>query len=577
MYFCNLRICDKEKIMRVQSISNPFLKIASGVYSSKISNNYLFKPVYDTVSFTAKDKKLLSAEEGKAAADKLRTSTSGYRASLNDKFNDKFVYSMTNAVIKDMNDRNQDATIIGGDTREATKKYAPVIRNLFLNNGINVHVPQLNHKNKNEISPVASPVLAVATREFEVPLGLLLTASHNPWEDGGYNFLTDEAAVADDTKTRPIADNLENITAKGITDKYNGKKGVSIPFDPYETYKKYIEENNLIDFENIRNGGIDIYYEDFGGTGKYYFPRLMKDHGIELKGMLSSKTEGPNPTEKNLKNLSEELKKSDNPLKIGLATDGDSDRFGVVDEKGNFISAPDVIMLCAYHLITNKGMNNGTIIKNHATSDKIDAMADYLNNNGYNIDVEQTPVGFKYLGGKMLELENTDKPAIVTGEESGGLTIRGHIPEKDGFVAISTILDLVATEKRPISEILSDLKEKSGSDFVTNCINMKFSTDIEKDNAVKSFYPYFNGEETEIAGMNIDYEKTYENDSKLREYKQGGDGMKIYFDNGSSLLIRKSGTEPVLRLYIDAADNESYDKLEKFAVDRTVNLGGSKK
>lgn len=563
--------------MRIQSINSPFSRLAVGVFTPKVTNKFLFKPVYDTVSFTARDKNLLSAQEGEAASNKLKTSTSGYRAALDDKFNDKFVYSMTNAVVKDMNRRNQDTTIIGGDTREATKRYAPVIRNIFLSNGIDVHVPQLNKGDKNEISPVASPVLALATKEFGVPLGILLTASHNPWQDGGYNFLTDEASVADDTKTRPIADNLALITKEGMVDKYQRARGIAFPFDPYELYNKYIEEHQLIDFDNIRNGGIDIFYEDFGGTGGYYFPRLMKDHGIEIKETLSSKTEGPNPTAGNLKNLAKEVKKSDNPLRIGLATDGDSDRFGIVDENGKFISTPDVIMLSAYHLIKNKGMTQGTIVKNQATSDKIDTMVEHFNKKGCDIDVEQTPVGFKYLGGKMIELEHTSKPAIVVGEESGGLTIRGHIPEKDGFVAISTILDLMATEKRPISEILNDINAEIGGDHVTNCINMKFATDDKKDNAVSSFTPYFDGEKTEIAGMNIDYEKTYEIDAKLRKYKPNGDGLKIYLENGSSVLIRKSGTEPVLRLYIDATDQDSYDKLEDFLVGKTVKLGGAKK
>jgi len=153
---------------------------------------------FDTVSFTARDEKLLSADEGMLAAKKLKTSTSGYRAKLGDKFNDKFVYSMTNAVANKIQEEGQLWTVVAGDTRKATKKYAPVISEILKDRGITVLTPQLDGAGKDEISPVASPILALITKQYDIPLSVLLTASHNPWDDGGYNFLTDEGAVADD-------------------------------------------------------------------------------------------------------------------------------------------------------------------------------------------------------------------------------------------------------------------------------------------------------------------------------------------------------------------------------------------
>ena len=564
--------------MRVNGISNAYLGLGiNRLNSLNVSKKMVFAPVTDSVSFKARDKQLLSAQEGKKAADKLRTSTSGYRGPLGGTFNDKFVYSLTNAVIKDMNDRDQKISMVAGDTREATQKYAPVIKNMFLQNGIDVIVPQLKPSLTDKISPVASPVLALATKKQGIPLSVLLTASHNPWQDGGYNFLTDEGAVADDTKTKPIANNLEEITKKGTVEKHEGRTGRVHRFNPYKMYKNYLEEKKLINFDKIREAKIDIFYEDFGGTGKYYFPKLMKDNGIEIKKVLSSKTEGPNPTKGNLKNLSQEVIYSENPLRIGLATDGDSDRFGVIDENGKFINASDVILLASYHLIKNRGMTEGTIIKNHATSEKIDLLAKYFNEKGCNIDVEQTPVGFKYLGGKMLELEGTPKEAIVTGEESGGLTVRGHIPEKDGFVALSTLLELVATEKKPIGKILASINEKLGGDFVSECMNFKFETEQEKENAVDSFKEYYNGNKTQIAGINIDYDRTYDINEKLAEYKKGGDGMKFYLEDGSAVIIRKSGTEPVMRIYVDASNQENFDKITKQLSSDTGKMGGVKK
>ena len=292
--------------MRVQSI-NSFINVNKINYVG-LKPYSISTPITDTVTFRARDKQLLSAQEGEKAANKLKTATAGYRGEFGADFNDKFVYSLTNAVIQDMNDREQKISMVAGDTREATKKYAPVIRDMFTQNGIDVLVPQLKPSLTNKVDPVASPVLALATRNMGVPMSVLLTASHNPWKDGGYNFLTDTAMVADDSKVRPIAEKMAELTRLGEVPKYQGKAGKIIKFNPYEMYKQHLEDNGIIDFAKIREMDIDIFYEDFGGTGSYYFPKLLKDNGIPVKKVLSSKTEGPNPTKNNLMNLSLDIK-----------------------------------------------------------------------------------------------------------------------------------------------------------------------------------------------------------------------------------------------------------------------------
>lgn len=561
--------------MRVQSI-NSFVNVRRVNYVG-LKPYSLNVPISDTVSFRARDKRLLSPNEGEKAANKLKTATAGYRGVYGGDFNDKLIYSLTNALVQDMNVRDQQVSMVAGDTREATKKYAPFIRDMMALNGIDVVVPQLKPSFTDKISPVASPVLALATRNMGIPMSVLLTASHNPWSDGGYNFLTDTGMVADDSKVRPIAQKMEEMTRIGEVPKRQGRAGKTVKFNPYEMYKQHLEDNKIIDFAKIREMDIDIIYEDFGGTGGYYFPKLLKDNGIPVQKVLSSKTEGPNPTRNNLMNLSLEVTKSKNPFRIGLATDGDSDRFGVVDENGNFINSSDVILLATYHLVKNKGMTEGTVIKNQSTSEKIDLLVDKFNQQGCNIEVEQTPVGFKYLGGKMIELMGTPKEAIIVGEESGGLTVRGHIPEKDGFVAISTMLELMATEKKPIGEILRGINEELGGDFVSECHNFKFSTEEEKLLALDSFEKYLTGEETQIAGLEIDYERTEEINKKLAEYKKGGDGIKLYLEDGSAVIIRKSGTEPLLRIFVDASNRENFNAISSELATQVENMGGVKK
>ncbi len=551
----------------------PAITLMQGaIFSPKISGlnaPYRTKPMgMDTVSFEARSQKLLDTKEGAEAAEKLRTSTSGYRGTLGEDFSDKLVYTITQAAITYAKEMGADTVMIGGDTRQATEKYAPAIRDLFLEQGINVQMPILEDDRHRKHAPVASPVLAVATMKAKLPITVLLTASHNPWDEGGYNFLTDEGAVADGNVVDRLVETMKRTTHKGRIDKrHYGEKGKVSTFNPYEIYAKHIKENNLIDFANIAHAGIDIYYEDFGGTGGYYLPRMMQENGVQLSGVLHSRTKGPEPSDENAAKLKEAITKSTNPLKIGIMTDGDSDRFGIVDENGKFIPAADVLTLASYHLIKNKGMKQGTIIKNCATSDQLRALANYFNaQEGFDIDVEDTPVGFKYLGGKMLELEHTSKPAILAGEESGGFTIRGHIPEKDGFVAVSTILDLVATEGKPVSEILKEIKEKTATQNQrTVNIGISFPRTKEgyekQDKAVKGFEKYLEGAEDKLCGFEVDTERTKKYYKKMCAYKEGGDGLKIYLKDGSYALIRKSGTEPKIRIYVDTVNQEVYDTL----------------
>ncbi len=540
-------------------------------------------PVNDTVSFSPKSKSILSVYEAEMACAKLKSATSGYRDSTYRTFDDKLVNMMTASVALWLKEHGQKTIMLGGDTRPSTVKYAPIIADKLTEQGFDVLIPQLKDAKPNEISNIPSPLLALATKEHGLPLSILLTASHNPWEDGGYCFLADGGSIATEAITTPLADNLVKIAKQGSFDKPADKKGKLVAFDPYEFYKKFIGDKKFVDFKMIKDAGIEIYYEALCGTGGHYFPRLMKDNGIEVAEVLNTKTSKPEPDEKNLKTLAKKVTNSSAKLKIGLATDGDSDRFGIVDENGTFISAHDVVFLAAYHSIKNKGMTKGTIIKNHATTEQIERLADYFNAQGADIDVFSTPVGFKYLGKKMLELEHTDKPVIVAGEGSGGFTVRDHIPTKDGFVALLTMLELMAYEKKPLGEILETAKAQVGADYETEYVNvefakdgMQFAGDRGKDKTVRAFRNYFIGKHNTLAGYEIDFEKTYALEKGIKEQKPGGDGIKVCLKNGASALIRESGTEPVLRLIIDAKDKESFNNIKTFLVNRAESNGGVK-
>jgi phosphomannomutase len=266
----------------------------------------------------------------------------------------------------------------------------------------------------------------------------------------------------------------------------------------------------------------------------------------------SSGQEGPNPTEENLQQLKETVAANKKPgLVVGFSNDGDADRFGVIDEKGNFISTNDVLLLVSHHLADNKGIK-GAIVTSQSTSVQLDKIAEK-----HGLDVYETPVGFKYLGSDILKVRNEGSDILIAGEESGGLTVNGHIPEKDGIIALSLIMDLIATEKKPLSKIISDLKSDLGGFYEVQSISKKFDNDEAKNKIMKKaelmFDKAMNGDTDFFGTHKIDIEKSRACKQRMETYKPGGDGYKFILTDGSSVLMRKSGTEPMVRCRIEAA------------------------
>lgn len=518
----------------------------------------------DSVSFSGnKETKKVNVdyETAKFVANSLSTSTSGHRAVYGSKtFNPEVVELMTTGVgqyAKDMAEKEgkKPVVIIGGDTREATQKSLPLINDTLTKQGVDVLYIK---------DPVPTPLLAMMTKENDIDIAILLTASHNPWADGGYNLVTKEGAIAPPDVTGKIAENIVETAKKGYYTVNTADKGKTEEVYPYEMYKNNLEDSNLINWDKIRNSNISIYYDGLKGTGEYVFPRLLDDCGISFKSVKSGEKEGPNPTKENLFELREEIKNDGSQMKIGLANDGDADRFGIVDENGEFITPNDVILLVAHHLANNKGIK-GNIVRSQATSSQLDLFAA---NNG--LEVTQTPVGFKYIAEDIIKERKEGKDILVAGEESGGLTINGHIPEKDGIIALLIMLDMMAEENKPISQILKEVKENIGTEFRADSFNKKLDKEEDKAKIMQRMEDIYKGAlegRTKFGDFEIDVQKTEENAKLMEEYRKGGDGVKLYFTDGSNVLVRKSGTEPKVKAYI-----ETYNKDPKKADENIVKL-----
>ncbi len=501
----------------------------------------------DTVSFKGSpfvEKSVgVSLEIAKEVANSLSTSTSGHRAPyLSEKFTKDIVKLITLGVAgyAAINASKYPTVLIGGDTRQASRESLPMIKDTLLSHSINV----LNIK-----EPVPTPLLAMAAQKCGVDIAVLMTASHNPWNDGGYNLVTKSGAIAPAEVTQEVAKYIEKIAKEGRYIESKIPFGKLTNINPYEMYKEQLESYGLIDWENISKSGLKVFYDGLQGTGNNVMPKLLTDYGIRFKEVKSSGQEGPNPIDKNLGELKTAVQTDNSPLKIGLSNDGDADRFGIVDENGKFVNANDVILLVGYHLAKNKG-KQGAIIRSQATSMQLDRLADL-----YGLDKYETPVGFKYIAEDIIRLREEGKDILVAGEESGGLTVNGHIPEKDGIIALSLIMDLIATEKKPLSEILKTVKEELGVSFAINNYSIKMTDDESKNAMMAKVENIFNKAlegKTDFGKYTIDAEKTAQVRRNMEGYRKGGDGYKFILNDGSSVLVRKSGTEPLVKFYIEA-------------------------
>jgi phosphomannomutase len=310
-------------------------------------------------------------------------------------------------------------------------------------------------------------------------------------------------------------------------------------------------KNLKINFKAIQESGIHIHYDPLYATGRQYLPSILKEEaGLDVQVIHGTDQrpagyEGmPEPTGSELTELGAQLKADSAALKVGLATDGDSDRFGVLDENGRYLNPNEVLLLVLRHLIQNKGQK-GIVVRSQATTNMLDALAAK-----HQLTVIQTPVGYKYIAAEFEKHEEHPEgpQVLIGGESSGGLSVSGHLPEKDGILANLLVAELIATEKRPLSEILEDAQASLGKRYIFRELGVK----TENGQRIKEHFQKMQTEGGQIAGCTINIQASDGSSRKLEETYGTRDGAKLIFENGSWLLIRASGTEPVVRVYVEA-------------------------
>ena len=368
-----------------------------------------------------------------------------------------------------------------------------------------------------------TPAIAYAVRTLKTSGAINFTASHNPPEYNGIKFSTHDGAPALPAVTRQIESAAEALSS-------GGGGGIPSPFaDKFETtdvkpaFLKRLAE--LVDLKAIAKSGIKVVYDPFWGAGRGYSTDLLREAGVKVESVHDYRDvlfggHAPEPDDYLLGDAKARMKEIG--AQVGIATDGDADRFGIVDEDGTFIQPNYIIALLFDYLVETRGWKNG-VAKSVATTNLINALAEH-----HNVPLYETPVGFKYIG----ELIIADKIAIG-GEESAGLTIRGHVPEKDGVIAGLLVAEMVAVRGKSLGVQLRELFAKVGSFYP---VRENFRLTPERKAA---FTEKLKADPAELSGRKV---------SKVVRT----DGLKLVLEDGSWVCYRLSGTEPVVRAYTEA-------------------------
>ena len=446
--------------------------------------------------------------------------TDGWRAILDKDFTKENVERVTLAIAKYVaeNFGFNKKILIGYDPRKMADEYSWLCATILEECGFEVLY-------SSRIVP--TPILAYNAL-VENGCAIMFTASHNPPEYLGMKFIPDYAGPATSEITDEIVANIDKEFKKKINSGSINKVDFSIK------YNKHLLE--LVDINIIKKLKTNIIFDGLYSASIGYFDKLLEENNIKFSSlhMYHDVNFGggmPDPKPKFMKELIEQVKTM--PNSIGLANDGDADRFGVINEKGEYVSPNEIIAILLKHLQT-KGYT-GSVVKTVGSSLLIDNVAKKLN-----VPVIETAVGFKHVGEAMRKND-----VIIGGEESGGLSIKGHIPEKDGLLANLLILETMADTGKSLVELQEEISNIAGSKFFTDRIDLKLNDKSE----IKPIL------DKAKALTHVAIYKVTDIDTK--------DGVKLMLGDKTKILVRPSGTEPLLRIYFETDSVEKLEELKK--------------
>jgi phosphoglucomutase len=455
----------------------------------------------------------------------IRFGTSGWRGLIARDFTFDNVRLATQAIAEYLKTQSgSKEVILGYDTRFLGREFSLAAAEVLAANGL---TPLLCNRD------TPTPVIAHTIRQRKTLGGINMTASHNPAEYQGLKFSTSNGAPAHPEVTKQIEANAARLQTENwifkaaVVGTYQCKT-----IDPQPAYFKQLRK--LVDFNAIKRGKLKIAVELMYGTGHGYLDTLLEGAGAKITvfhNELNPLFGGHHP-EPNAEGMAEVSKfVRSGKAQLGLGLDGDADRFGIVDKDGTWLTPNQILALALYHLKKNRRWT-GAVVRTVPTSHQVDSVAHLLG-----VKVHETPVGFKYVGA-LMERE----PIIVGGEESGGLSVKGHVPEKDGILACLLMAELVATEGKSLGKILKELEKQTGP-FISDRINIKIQPETKDALLTK-------------LGSGLQKIGAYKVEKFITT-----DGYKYLLPNNEWVAFRASGTEPLIRCYIEAKSPASMKKL----------------
>jgi alpha-D-glucose phosphate-specific phosphoglucomutase len=457
----------------------------------------------------------------------IKFGTDGWRAIIAQDFTFDNVARCSQGLADYLRERGTagQGLVVGYDTRFLSREFAETVAGVVAGNGIKVHLCQQS---------APTPVVSFNVLHHRTAGAAIITASHNPGIWNGFKFKPEYAGSATQEITDQLEAKIRQIAGvKSITLDAGRDEGLILDINPTPPYAEKIQE--LVDLAAIKSAGFKVLVDSMFGAGAGYIPALLAGGATTVEEMNGYRNpafpgmEQPEPIAHNLTALARRVR--DEGAAVGLALDGDADRLGVMDEKGNFISTLEVFSLLALYLLEVKGQR-GDIVKGVTASQMLNKLAQK-----YGVGVHEMRVGFKYIGPKFSEVNG-----LIGGEESGGYAFRGHIPERDGILSGLYVLEYMAKTGKTPSQLVENLFGEVGPHYYQR---RDFSFNPQDRERIQQLLR--SPDLTELAGISV-------------RGSDEIDGRRLFFDN-AWLASRFSGTEPLLRIYCEADSSQKVNQL----------------
>jgi len=450
---------------------------------------------------------------------KIKFGTDGWRAIIGKEYTTDNVARVSIAVADWLNENNNNpSVVIGHDCRFAGELFTETTAKVLASKGVQVKLAK---------GFVSTPMISLGVVKEKVNLGIVITASHNPPSYNGYKLKGDFGGPllpADVTEVENIIPDTNSVDYDAIKMEDLVSEGKVIYVDLEETYCKHVEAN--FDLDAICDSDLNFAYDAMFGAGMNAIKRLLPNatllHCDDNPGFLGT---APEPIHRNLQEFSDLMR--DNDLHCGLATDGDADRIGLYDSKGNFVDSHHIILLLIHYLVKYKNLT-GKIVTAFSCSVKVEQLCKH-----YGLEQETVKIGFKQIAGKMIT-----EDVLLGGEESGGIATKGHIPERDGIWMGLILFEFMAKSGKSLEDLITEVYEIVG-EFAFERIDLH----IDNDTKLAIIQSCKDGKFSKFGKYEVERIETI-------------DGFKFFFDEDTWLMIRPSGTEPVLRTYAEAKTQE---------------------